>query len=118
MVGRSPKAGDAFYLAEVVLVVERDVALLRKLPVAHDFGLHEGAELLGRHRHRVDRLVGETLLQRGRSERLGDLAVQAARDVRRQPGGPDDAVPLHPVEALEAELLESWYVGLQRMTLQ
>src|SRR4029078_12436817 len=99
-------------------LVERDVAFLRELLVARDLVLHVLADLLGAHRHRVDRFGGEPLAQRGLRERLVDLGVQPRGDFGGQFRRPYDPVPLQRVESLVAELLEGRQVRLQRMALE
>ena len=55
-------------------LVELDVAGLGQRGPARDVGAHELAELLGRHRHRLDRLDRQLLAQVGRVQH-GDLRV-------------------------------------------
>src|SRR5262247_417572 len=82
------------------LLFERNLPLPRDRAPLHELGLDELAELAGRHRHRVDRLAREPLLERGRRERLADLVIQLRGDLRRHLRRPDDPVPLYAVEAL------------------
>jgi hypothetical protein len=75
-----------------------------------DVGLDVVAELLGRHRPGLDRFAGQLLGQVGRLEHRHLRLVQALDDVGRQAGGADRAVPLHGVEALEADFLHGGHV--------
>src|SRR5206468_4309633 len=63
-------------------------------------------------------LPRKALPQRRRGERLVDLGVEPLRDLLRQLGRPDDAVPLHAVEALEPRFLEGGHAGNQRVALE
>src|SRR5438105_8716630 len=114
---RSTAASTSCRFAES-LFVDGDAALAGETPPALDFLLDEAAELLGRHRHRIDRFVRQALLERRRSERFADLAVQLGDDFRRHLRRADDAVPLHGVEPLEARLLEGGHIGYERMALE
>src|SRR5947207_484519 len=86
--------------------------------VRYEIDPDEACELLGRHRHRIDRLPRKALPQRRRGERLVDLGVQPLGDLLRQLRRPDDAVPLHAVEALEPRFLEGGHAGNQRVALE
>src|SRR5438128_5251862 len=96
-------------------VVERNVALARELAPARDVGLDELAELVGLHRHRVDRVAGEALLERRRGKRPVDLRVELLRDLGGHLRRTYDAVPLHRVEAAEAGFFEGGNIGQQGM---
>ena len=54
---------------------DRDVALAGERAPARDVGTDELAELLRRHRHRLERLARQALAQRRRGERLVDLSI-------------------------------------------
>src|SRR5713226_2080723 len=66
------------------LVVQRDPALASKRAPACDVGLDESSELLGGHRHRLDRFPRQALLQRRRGSDFVDLGVELLRDRRGQ----------------------------------
>src|SRR6185369_869784 len=90
---------------------------VEELP-ARNVRLDELAELIGRHRHGLDRFGRKALAQRWRGERLVDLGVESLGDLRRQPRRPHDPVPLHAVEALEPRLFERRDLWQGWMTLE
>src|SRR4051812_22789661 len=69
------------------------VRVLDDLREAHVLAAYEAREVLGGAAERLDAGREELLLEVGRRERLVDLAVQAAHDRGRRPGGREHAIP-------------------------
>ena len=100
------------------ILVELDAARLRQVRPARDVLLHEAAERVGRHRHRLDRLDRQLVAQVGLLQHRVERVVELLDHGSRHRGRAHHAIPLLRVEALEARLVECRHVFEQRVARQ
>src|SRR5947207_739872 len=83
-----------------------DAALFGELRPTRHIIADVTTELLGCHRHRLERFARKSLAKVRACKHSIDLLVQTRDDGRGQIGRTYDSVPLHAIETGEAQLLE------------